>query len=619
MSHAAENPLAAAEAAGVIDIPFQKFVLGNGLTLIVHEDRKAPIVAFNVWYHVGSKNEKPGRTGFAHLFEHLMFNGSENYNDDYFKPMQKVGATDLNGTTSEDRTNYFENVPTPAVDLALWMESDRMGHLKGAIDQARLDEQRGVVQNEKRQYDNEPYSIAEELIAKACFPAGHPYSWTVIGSMDDLSAARLEDVQQWFAAYYGPNNAVIVMAGDIDAPTALAKVEQYFGDIPPGPPIARHQAWIARRSGEQRQVVEDRVPQARVIKIWNVPQAFSPENDLLVLAAQVLGSGKTSRLYKRLVYDDQVATDVSAFLDNREIASLFTIQADAKPGVDASRVEKAIDEELQRFLATGPDEKELEKVRMQHLARFIRGSERIGGFGGKSDILARSQVFGGSPDAYRRSLKNVAAATPGALKQAAGEWLADGVYTLEIRPFPRLAAGGTAVDRSRMPEPGEVPRLPPLLPGERLAGHPGGAPFSAAGAPGPHPGCRICYRPFRHSRNRGAGHGHARRRNGPAHLPADQRGTGPARRQPGHRVGCGLFLRGAVLAQGQAGRRPGYLCRRAAPSRLPRGGFPEAAEAADRPDTAGKKLSLHHGPACPSQVALRRRPRLRQSLFRLRL
>ncbi len=451
--------MAAAGASAKIDIPFQKFVLDNGLTLIVHEDHKAPIVAFNVWYHVGSKNEKPGRTGFAHLFEHLMFNGSENYNDDYFKPMQKVGATDLNGTTNEDRTNYFENVPTPAFDLALWLESDRMGHLKGAVDQARLDEQRGVVQNEKRQYDNEPYSVAEELIARACFPAGHPYSWTVIGSMEDLQAATLQDAHQWFSTYYGPNNAVIAIAGDIDAGTAHAKVKKYFGDIPPGPPIARHESWIAKRSGEQRQQAEDRVPQARIMKTWNVPQAFTAENDRLMLAARLLGSGKTSRLYKRLVYDDQIATDVAVYVDSREIAGLFTVQADVKPGVKSTLVEKAIGEEMKRFLAGGPSQKELDKVRMQYLARFIRGSERIGGFGGKSDILASSQIYGNSPDAYRRILENVAAATPALIRHAAVEWLSDGAYTLEIRPYPELAPGKEGADRSKMPEPGQAPSV----------------------------------------------------------------------------------------------------------------------------------------------------------------
>ncbi len=445
--------------AAAVDIPYKKFVLDNGLTLIVHEDHKAPIVAFNVWYHVGSKNEKAGRTGFAHLFEHLMFNGSENYDDDYFKPMQKVGATDLNGTTNEDRTNYFENVPTPALDLALWLESDRMGHLKGAVTQAKLDEQRGVVQNEKRQYDNEPYSLAEELIARACFPAGHPYSWTVIGSMEDLSAASLADVHQWFASYYGPNNAVIAVCGDIDAETALAKVKKYFADIPPGPPVTRHQAWVAKRSGEQRQVAEDRVPQTRLTKIWNVPQSFSAESDLLMLAARLLGAGKSSRLYKRLVYDDQTATDVAVYVDSREIAGLFTIQADVRPGADAAAVEKAIDEELKRFLAEGPTARELEKGRRQYLASFVRGSERIGGFGGKSDILARSQVFGNSPDAYRRTLDNVAAATPALLRDTAAKWLSDGAYVLEIRPYAERAAAKESADRSRLPEPGTAPEV----------------------------------------------------------------------------------------------------------------------------------------------------------------
>ncbi len=441
----------------LIEIPYKKFTLDNGLTLIVHEDRKAPIVAVNVWYHVGSKNERPGRTGFAHLFEHLMFNGSEHYDDDFFRPMQQAGATDLNGTTSEDRTNYFENVPTPALDLALWLESDRMGHLKAAITQAKLDEQRGVVQNEKRQYDNEPYSVAEELIAKACFPPGHPYSWTVIGSMADLEAARLEDVQQWFSGFYGPNNAVIAVAGDIGAEAALAKVRSYFADIPPGPPIGRHQAWVARRRGEQRQSVEDRVPQARIMKIWNVPQAFTAENDLLMLAAKLLGSGKTSRLYKRLVYDDQVATDIDVYVDSREIASLFFIQADVRPGIETSVAEKAINEELERFLASGPTPRELERVRNQFRARFVRGGERIGGFGGKSDILARSQVFGHSPDAYQRTLESVAAATPARIRETAAQWLADGAYVLEVRPYPELSAAKGGVDRARMPGPGAAP------------------------------------------------------------------------------------------------------------------------------------------------------------------
>lgn len=440
-----------------IDIPYQKFVLDNGLTVIIHEDHKAPIVAVNVWYHVGSKNEKPGKTGFAHLFEHLMFNGSENYNDEYFKPMEKVGATDINGTTSEDRTNYFQNVPTSAFDLALWMESDRMGHLLGAIDQAKLDEQRGVVQNEKRQYENEPYAVSYELITHNTFPEGHPYSWTVIGSMEDLNAASLEDVHGWFKTYYGGANAVLAIAGDVKTEEALEKVKKYFGDVPSGPPIAKHEVFIAKRTGTQRQTVQDRVPHSRIYKVWNMPQQDSAEAEYLDLVSDVLGYGKTSWLYKRLVYEEQIATDVSVFIEPREIAGLFQIQATAKPGEGLSRVEKSIDEELARFLTEGPSEKELQRVKTQYMSRFIRGIERIGGFGGKSDILARSEVFGGSPDFYKTTLKHIQNATAKDLHHAAKKWLSDGVYILEVHPFPSYKSTPSDVDRSKLPEPSTPP------------------------------------------------------------------------------------------------------------------------------------------------------------------
>jgi zinc protease len=463
-------PAAAAPArppAIEAEIPYEVFKLDNGLTVVVHEDRKAPIVAVNVWYHVGSKNEKPGRTGFAHLFEHLMFNGSENFNDDYFKIMDRIGATDLNGTTNEDRTNYFQNVPTTALDTVLWAESDRMGHMLGVVTQERLDEQRGVVQNEKRQAENEPYAVAEELIATACYPKGHPYSWTVIGSMEDLGAASLEDVKEWFRTYYGPSNAVLVLAGDIDVATAREKVTKWFGSIPAGPPVARFQSWVAKRTGVQRAAAQDRVPQARIYKVWNVPAWGTPEGDRLELAADVLASGKTSRLYKRLVYDEQLATHVSAFLDSREIGSLFMIVATAKPDAKLSAVEKALDEELARFLAEGPTEAELDRVRTQNLAQFVRGTERIGGFGGKSDLLAKSLVFRGAPDAYRASIARTRTATPAELKEAAAAWLSDGVYVLEITPFTADAGGGPGgngpraaapeVDRKTMPKAGTPP------------------------------------------------------------------------------------------------------------------------------------------------------------------
>lgn len=446
-----------ATAVPQFDIPYEKFVLSNGLTVIVHEDHKAPIVAVNVWYHVGSKNEKPGKTGFAHLFEHLMFNGSEHFNDDYFQVLERVGATDLNGTTNEDRTNYFQNVPVSALDTVLWLESDRMGHLVGAINKAKLDEQRGVVQNEKRQGENEPYSLSEELITKAVFPASHPYSHTVIGSMEDLDAASLDDVKEWFKTSYGPGNAVVVIAGDIDAKTARAKVEKYFGELPPGPPVAHFEKWVAPRTGEQRQTAQDRVPQARLYKVWNVPGIGTADNDYLTLLSDVLVSDKASRLYKRLVYDEQIATDVGAFLDQREIGSLFIVQVTAKPGEDLGRIEKAVNEEMQKVFAAGPGQDELERVRTQTFAQFVRGAERIGGFGGKSDILARSQVFGGSPDSYKQTLSRMAAATTADLQSAGKRWLSDGAYTLEIVPYPNYQASPTAVDRSQMPKPGVGP------------------------------------------------------------------------------------------------------------------------------------------------------------------
>jgi len=449
--------LSIAQNVDDIDIKYEKFVLDNGLTLIVHEDHKAPIVAVNVWYHVGSKNEKPGKTGFAHLFEHLMFNGSENFDDDYFQALERVGATDLNGTTNNDRTNYFQNVPTSALDLALWMESDRMGHLLGAVTQEKLDEQRGVVQNEKRQFENQPYNLSYELIQHNTYLKGHPYSWTVIGSMEDLDAASLEDVHEWFKDYYGTANAVLVLAGDITPKEAKEKVEKYFGDIPSGPPINKHDVWVAKMEGSKRQIAQDRVPQAKLYKTWNIPEWKNKELVHLDLVSDVLAGGKVSRFYKRLVYDEQIATSVKAYYSGAEIGSQFQIEATAKPGIDLSIIEKAVDEELAKFLANGPTQKELDRVKTQHVANFIRGIERIGGFGGKSDILAQSQVYGGSPDYYKKKLKIVSELTVKDLQNTANKWLSDGVSILEIHPFPQYAENPVGADRSKLPETGTPP------------------------------------------------------------------------------------------------------------------------------------------------------------------
>ena len=442
-----------------VEIPYQKFTLDNGLTVIVHEDHKAPIVAVNTWYHVGSKNEKPGKTGFAHLFEHLMFGGSEHSRGRYIDTMEQIGATDLNGTTNSDRTNYFENVPTSALDLTLWLESDRMGHLLGSFDEKTLTLQRGVVQNEKRQGENQPYGVTRQLITQNTYPAGHPYSWTTIGEMKDLDAASMDDVKEWFKTYYGPSNVVLVLAGDIDLKTAKEKVQKYYGDIPAGPPVAHHEVWIAKMAGTHRQKVQDRVPQARIYKIWNIPQYGSADADYLDLVSDVLTSGKSSRFYKRLVYDDQIATDAGAFVQLSEIGGQFRVQATARPGQDLKQVEQELDEELAKFLKEGPSADELARVKAQYEANFIRGIERIGGFGGKSDRLAQSQVYLGSPDAYKASLKRVHDTTAEDLKAAANKWLTDGVYILEVTPFPDYKVDATGADRSKPPVPGAPPEL----------------------------------------------------------------------------------------------------------------------------------------------------------------
>ncbi|HYX81737.1 MAG TPA: insulinase family protein, partial [Gemmatimonadales bacterium] len=386
-----------------------------------------------------------------------MFNGSEHFNDDYFQPFERIGATDQNGTTDNDRTNYFENVPTSALDVALWMESDRMGHLLGVLDTAKVNEQRGVVQNEKRQGENQPYGKVDLLMAEGAYPAGHPYSWTVIGSMEDLNAASVEDVKQWFRTYYGPNNAVIALAGDITPDVARQKVEQYFGDIPASPPIAKQAVWIAKRTGTHREIMQDRVPQARLYKEWNIPQFGSADGDYLDLVTDVLAAGKTSRLYKRLVYDDQIATDVVAYVDLHEIGGQLVIRATAKPNGDLARVERAIDEELAKFIRTGPTPSELRRVKTQNRANFIRGIERIGGFGGKSDVLAMNEVYAGSADHYQVTRQRIASATAADLRSAAARWLSDGDFVIEVHPYPTYDVVASGADRSKLPAAGTPP------------------------------------------------------------------------------------------------------------------------------------------------------------------
>lgn len=439
-----------------INIDYQKFVLPNGLTLLVHEDHKAPIVAVNVWYHVGSKNEKPGKSGFAHLFEHLMFNGSENFDDDYFQALERIGGTDLNGTTNSDRTNYFQNVPVAALDQVLFLESDRMGHLLGSFTQEKLDEQRGVVQNEKRQGENQPYGRQWDLLTKAMYPKGHPYSWTVIGEMEDLNAASLDDVKEWFRSYYGAANAVLSIAGDINTEEVHQKVLKYFGDIPSGPTIAREEVDIPVHNGDTYQVYEDRVPETRILFAWNTPEFGNKEDVYFDLIAAVLSSGKNSRLYKKLIYEDQTASSVNAYEASSEIASEFIVQANVKPGEDSEKVKQILLSEIDKFIKNGPTEAELKRVKAEYFARFIKGMERIGGFGGVSDILASNETYFGDAEYYKTVLNFVQDATVEDLKATAQKWLTKGKHTLIAKPFAEYEVVKSDVDRSKLPEVGEA-------------------------------------------------------------------------------------------------------------------------------------------------------------------
>lgn len=434
-----------------IDIKYERYVLPNGLTLLVHEDHKAPIVAVNVWYHVGSKNEKQGKSGFAHLFEHLMFNGSENFDDDYFQAIERIGGTDVNGTTNSDRTNYFQNVPVSALDQVLFLESDRMGHFLGVVNQELLDEQRGVVQNEKRQGENQPYGQQYNYLIKAMYPQGHPYSWTVIGEMEDLNAASLEDVQEWFKSYYGAANAVIAIAGDVSPEEIHKKVLAYFGDIPAGKTIVRQEVNIPVHNGDTYQVYEDRVPETRVLFAWNTPPLGHKEDLHFNLISAIFSSGKNSRLYKKLVYEDQIASNVVAFQASSEIASGFVSYANVKPGADAKEVEGKLLEEINRFIENGPTEGELKRVKAEYFADFIKGLERIGGFGGVSDILASNETYHGDASYYKQQLKFVEEATAIDLKATAKKWLTKGKHTLIANPFPEYTVTESKIDRSKLP------------------------------------------------------------------------------------------------------------------------------------------------------------------------
>ncbi|NNM76127.1 insulinase family protein [Sphingomonas sp. ID1715] len=482
------KPAPLSQLAQAVNIPYEQFTLANGLRVIVSTDRKAPIVAVSVWYDVGSKHEPAGKTGFAHLFEHLMFNGSENLPGDTFEPLQQIGATDVNGSTWFDRTNYFETVPKPALERTLFLESDRMGHFLGAITETSLKNQIGVVQNEKRQGDNQPFGLVEYAQLKALIPGTHPYGHSTIGSMADLDAASLDDVRGWFRQHYGPNNAVLVLAGDIDVAEARPLVEKYFGDIPRGPqqgPIAVPVPTPAKRVDE---VMKDRVATTRIYRTWTMPGLNDPDTVPLDIAATVLGGLSSSRLDNALVRGDKSAVRVSADLQQFAQLSFFEVQVDVAPGVDVAEEGRKLDRLIASFIAEGPSADEVLRAATRDVAGRTASLESVGGDGGKAPTLAQGALYSADPGFYKKQLAQYAAATPARVREAMRKWLTRPMHALVVEPGPRGAyeesksvAGSAptftpsfyrspeaskqalqalqAVDRSKLPDVGQIKDL----------------------------------------------------------------------------------------------------------------------------------------------------------------
>ncbi|MCA3715858.1 pitrilysin family protein [Phenylobacterium sp.] len=472
---AVAQPAPASELARLVDIPYERFTLPNGLRVLVHTDRKAPIVAVSIWYGVGSKHEPAGRTGFAHLFEHLMFNGSENAPGDYFKPLQEVGATDLNGSTWFDRTNYFQTVPTGALDRTLFLESDRMGHLLGAVTQEKLDNQRGVVQNEKRQYDNQPFGLVDYLINDNLFPPGHGYRHSTIGSMADLDAASLDDVKRWFTDNYGPNNAVLVLAGDIDLATARPLVEKYFGAIPRGPRVAPVQDGPVTLKAPVSLTHKDRVATTRIYRSWSTPGLNDLSSVALEAGVSVLGGLSSSRLDNALVRDEKIAVSVTADFGVFQSVGILTLAADVRQGVPPDLVAKRMDQVIAALIATGPTPAELDRARRVEIAGKIRETEAVGGFGGKAVTLAEGELYANDPELYRKRLDAYAALTPATVQSALKTWLGRPALALRVDPGERDLDGGplggdkeakgAVIDRTGVAAAPRAPRAEATVPG----------------------------------------------------------------------------------------------------------------------------------------------------------
>jgi zinc protease len=439
----------AAAQEQLLDVPYTRFVLPNGLNVILHQDRTTPMVSVNLWYNVGSGREKPGRTGFAHLFEHILFEGSANVPEGMFDQWLEAAGGNNNGSTNPDRTNYFEDIPSNALELALFLESDRMGHLLGAMSPDKVDGQRDVVKNERRQsYEDRPYGMASLTLDSAMYPPSHPYSWPTIGSMEDLSAASYEDVVQFFQVYYAPNNASLSIAGDLDIAEARRMVEHWFADVPAGKPVPPIDAPAAVLTAEKRMVLEDRVQLPRLYTCWLTPPSYAPGDAEMDVVAGVLTGGKNARLYKRLVYDLQIAQDVGAFQGSQALSSQFCITATARAGHSLSELETVIQEELARLRIEPPTDRELARVVNQAEASFLDRLERIGSFGGKADQLNAYYWRTGNPDWFAEDLARYKALAPKDISAAATHLRDDARVVLSVVPNgkPELAASKPSTD-----------------------------------------------------------------------------------------------------------------------------------------------------------------------------
>jgi predicted Zn-dependent peptidase len=437
----------------MISINYQKHILKNGLQVLLHQDSSVPFVAVNVWYHVGSKNEQRGKTGFAHLFEHVMFEGSKNHNKSYFEPLEKIGAS-INGSTNADRTNYWVNLPSNYLELALWLESDRMGFLLDALDQSRFDIQREVVKNERRQsYENRPYGNAYLMLQPEVFPLPHPYNWPTIGSQEDLDNASLEDVKDFFRTFYVPSNASLAIAGDIDLDSALNLIEKNFGDLPPGKPISRMNSMESPLSGTTTLVTHDNVQLERLYCTWPTTPAFNKHEPALDLLAVILGQGKSSRLHRKLVHDGEIAKDVSVASYSQEIAGEFIIQVTTSPNKSTDQIAKYLNEEIELIAGTQPDTKEMDFALNQVRTQYVKGLEKLGGFGGVADQLNYFNVIGNNPDLVSNYIDVYQNITAKDVSNAAEQFLGDKKVELKVLPIQNRMKSKSSFNRSKMPRP----------------------------------------------------------------------------------------------------------------------------------------------------------------------